>query len=468
MIETWIAKSLNNRTFELKCPKMCICIGTKLDSPLFEGSGRIWISERGQMKYSMLVRLENPAIVFEWMPHMRVMGQPPKKQPVCISDYFQVQAYDLNGHSWITNWLIPCCSLPLGDHAEIYGDVEHISSYHQKSPSDVKQSAAFVILQAPRLPFTMTTRTSVFQGERKVRSSWSLNREEIKVDGVSVYFEQVEGDTGLFCTITPSEDRTLPNWASVPLVEALRFILGHPVYPACYWQEWGDREVTYIEGYSGAVAKCDFLPPFIPNQSRDYETVWKIFETYLRYLLGKVHDIAPLSPIGAEYARMMQASAGSLEGFALALTVGVEAVLKVVEKPDGLPDTRGFSETDLHELTRHLNSWKGNVELRKRAGGAVGRLNEISANEKLRRLENKGIVSKEERKAWEDLRTKCAHGGRFEDNEIPNSERSLEKVTGLLHKTVLYEIGYAGEFTNYSREGWPNEEVPWKTDDKDR
>ncbi|HHT9108615.1 MAG TPA: hypothetical protein ACFYEF_03300 [Candidatus Wunengus sp. YC63] len=87
MLHDWIIQRFIDHTFELKCPEMRLCITPAYTTEVFNGSGRIWITTAGQLRFSMLAKLTCSDLQREWLPRLKMLGHPPKNLAVKIKKY---------------------------------------------------------------------------------------------------------------------------------------------------------------------------------------------------------------------------------------------------------------------------------------------------------------------------------------------------------------------------------------------
>jgi hypothetical protein len=457
MLGDWITKRLADRTFELKCPTMQLVITPDYTVSVFEGTGRVWFDGSGHMRFSMLCKLTPSELERKWLPRLHMLGLPPERYPEAATDYLQLRVRDLQGRDWTSNWLIPCASFPeRSGYIEIYGGIESMSSFQKTPKAENTGRAEFVLLDKTQLPLTKMTETQTWQDGDLVRFSEGLNREVIEASGIRVHFEESPQNKSLRCTIVPTGGGQLLNNISLYVVQALRFMMSKPYHPAYYVQEWPDRQVIHIDGRIGDAPKSNLMPPFSPGDVKDYPAMWAIFASYLEYLLRNSNGIAHFHPISLEYAGVMQASKGSLEGFALALSVAVEGVLEICRKLSESEDS-SHAKPNIEALVDHIKDWRGDDRLVERAVGAVRSFTGSSAVDKLRRLSELNVINEEYIARWKELRNKCAHGGAYIESDKLQIEALVKSATTLLHRIVLHEIGYNGPSTDYCRDEQPRQ-----------
>jgi len=452
-----VVEKLIKGRFELKCPRMELRTFPDKKTIVFEGPGRIWFNDLGQMSFSMLdsIDKDKSGLKFQWIGKIFAFRQ---GRYLGAEDdiYLQLCAWDLENIQWISLYLIPHISLPQSNNFELMGEIRGLQSVIKPFISEDVHQAQFIILKPPRLPLTMSTSTNILRDGKEIRSKHETNYQKISLDSLDVEFELFRDKELLKCKVKAKEGARLVNNISVLIVEALRFMICRPVVPACYSQKHRDREVIQIEGNIRSNWKSQMYPPLMQKETEDFSNKWNIFKTYLFYLLKKANDIATYSPIGFQYFRVMEASTASLDVFMINLTVTIEGLLNICDRTKKLCSKKSIDLAD--NLDQYLHKWPDYERHKKRLEGWIGNLKSPSAKDILYSLLEKGIVSKREIDVWDEYRQSGAHGKSLMKEDISGIDESIAIITGLLHKIVLYEIQYQGKYTSYSEEGHPNKE----------
>lgn len=432
---------------------MRLCITPEYKTEVFKGAGRIWITTKGQLRFSMLAKLDFSDLHRKWLPRLRSFGHSPQIYPVHDSDYLRLEALDLNEDKWFSNWMIPCFNIPKGHYIELYGPLDYLTSHRIISKG--KELSEFVILNPPNIPFEMTTKTIVLHDDKEVSKGWNLNRQVIKSQDVKIQFNENSNNNTLLCTIMPLGEKPLLNNINIHVVSALSFMLSTSLHPVYNYTSTSDFEIVHLTGQITSDWKSGLPLPLNPTTIEEDKNLWELFTSYFDYLMKQSSSIAEFHPISLEYSKVIQASKGSLEGFVLALSVSIEALLKICSKTinkANIPE-----EKDIKELLSHISKWDGNESFKKRTIGAIKRFNEIRSLDILMKLKDSGLITEKEIDSWQELRNKSAHGGIYKDSDKQKLQELCSIVSGLMHKIVLYEIDYKGLFTNYSHESRPTE-----------
>ncbi len=160
-------------------------------------------------------------------------------------------------------------------------------------------------------------------------------------------------------------------------------------------------------------------------------------------------------PLSVAVYRNLRASALSLDSEALWIPVSIETVLEQCFQSLGHPDQAFLNNLD--EATKHIEKWTGEPAIKQRIVNAIKQWRRQNKREALNQLVLKGVVTEQQRTAWNRIRHRMAHGQQISD--------LLEELSGLCDLTymallrLLFEvIGYSGPYTDRSAEGWPTVE----------
>ena len=183
-----------------------------------------------------------------------------------------------------------------------------------------------------------------------------------------------------------------------------------------------------------------FDPPISTNQQIVAKDFWNMFSAYFVYTVADPIASRP-HPLSHQLLRVLLASRSSLDMTGLVVCTAVEGLLKLNEFSD-IPFP--VSE-DASERQRSCGSMKTSRP-------------KVSPINKLRTLQQHGLVSKGSIEAWKYLRDRTAHGEMSTDERREQEfARASFSVYALLNRLVFLVIQYHGQHTDFSKSGWPNE-----------
>ena len=146
---------------------------------------------------------------------------------------------------------------------------------------------------------------------------------------------------------------------------------------------------------------------------------------------------------------------------ALTLTVVIESLLNTEFSHLGvLPEDERAA---VDELRHEIESWNGNQRIKKRALGLLGMLSDPGPKGRMIELEDNGVITREQRNAWSDLRNLSTHRYLASGKPAPELWGLLAKCQVLFYHLLFAAIGYRGPYTDYASPGRPLRRFPERT-----
>jgi len=143
----------------------------------------------------------------------------------------------------------------------------------------------------------------------------------------------------------------------------------------------------------------------------------------------------------------------SIEAQALTIGVAVEAILKAEYAQYGMPDETFLSELkSLGELIEQ-QQFKSNIG--KRVSGVLGNMAGSSAEDKMKALIHRGLITDHHKAAWKKIRHSAAHAEYLNPESLQEHFTLCNQVLALAYLLIFGAIGYEGEYTDYGDVGWP-------------
>lgn len=428
---------LQSGDFTLHCLQMKLEKQSEGNSYVIQGPGSIRVTPERQILFTIYDPEASPEASSE--EFKSILSRSPG--PFLREELFAFTANDLHGRSWKSeNVLI------LGGRSRLFekGKVVEDSLFELKS--EEKESSANL---GDFLRATIFEEIDVPLRNRPFEASYghfSLQKEKGRVQ-LNVSETEV----------------SFPEHFEIRIQEALRFVLGSPIYWDVVQKRIGDIRSITIHARHEQVLKPRIQPPIrLIDVNADY-WFWRMFYQYLSHIVG--HPSHTFHPLSRVVGRMLRASASIIENEALALCTGVEAILgeevcfrglAVDDQREQIKRAIEFLKSDnvgehvpeplkgLEErIAKQMNDW-----LRSRATDSLGPL-----------LENR-VITEDQFRAWKNLRHRVAHGKIPIDEDPASLDEFVRKcnlVAMLLYRLIFYAINYQGEYIDYGVEGWPTE-----------
>jgi len=237
---------------------------------------------------------------------------------------------------------------------------------------------------------------------------------------------------------------------STKILEALNIILGLVVRPIVIKYTLQENSVLKIKSIPDSFSNKEFPPPFKHSSPADIQS----FSCFLERYLIAIEN--PYSDLYGFWHKINRAWQADIENASLSLGVAVEGILSIYFRELGLPDD---------EITKQANAAievLNDIELGERIKGRLlgsisGLLNNSSSKGALYNLAQNGVFNKSIANQWVKLRNKSVHPDKL--NEDP---RAIQKYIDLNYTCIalfyillFLIIKYAGQYLDYTENGWP-------------
>lgn len=248
---------------------------------------------------------------------------------------------------------------------------------------------------------------------------------------------------------------TFPERIETMVLDALGFVLARPLEWSILMKRSGNTRCISLRSKQVDTATYQIHPPIFASSYDNGESFCQIFLHCLRYIYSyqESYQENKVHPLFAQARAVCRASAGFADTKSLVLCVAVESILDVVVK-----DAPGLSHEDKQwrdKVREYIDAWEGPERLSQRIKGFLDNLSRTSANDQLETLISIGVVTSEQKKAWNELRHKLAHTGSLGSTPIEEFLALYNLVLVLFYHIVFHEIGYKGRYTDYSAPEWP-------------
>jgi hypothetical protein len=243
--------------------------------------------------------------------------------------------------------------------------------------------------------------------------------------------------------------------ASIRISEALEFIFG--IRMEYFTLElYNSSGTTHILKTPVPLDRNGYLDQALQPNMSSPDDFWLLFEKYLIYISeDQSHQVHPTSRI---IKNLIEATAASIYTQSLVLGVSVEDLLNVNFEKIGKPSNRFLKQ--LQTLENFVNNTRFEEEFQNRLRGSLSTMKLPRVKDKLRELQKKGVVTKAQYKAWDEVRNATAHG----DYQRLGTTQEVLLLNGtvltLFYHLIFQLIRYKGSYTDYSELGWPTRRFP--------
>jgi hypothetical protein len=445
--------AVRNNQLELLCPRVILTQCRARTPSLIEGSGLIRLNAEGHLELKVFAR-------GACRDQLEKISQVRSGSLIPDHYYFKVEAYERNAR-WFCGQVrlqmenaeyeeVTILSGRLGYIEELLDpDVE--AQCGTEDATYLTVSERFYFLDLEDVPFTHATQRLVTRGERTEKSV-SLDVASFTV--AELQFE-VYSEEGALVVEVEGPTAAVPPEIGNHIEQCLLFITAR----RCTWvlRETSGRQVGFPLCRVCSRPEREYSPrlePPLPGHrfGKDVRLhVWDLFRRYLT--LVQSWPGAGWHPASHYILRAVQDSAGALESAAAGLAIAVEGLVETLFPDIAAPGNEAQREID--GLLQHIREWNGNPVLRDRAASMLGQMKRARARDRLLALEEKGVITSEQLKAWAELRNRTVHGQLLPWEDLQRWLNAIDAVTTLMHRLVFARVGYKGPFMDYSSRGWP-------------
>lgn len=435
--ELELARATKDGTLELICPEMELLVCPTYHVSALKGTGVIRSDDLGRLYFRMISPFSPVAPRHKSLFGPRTVGDLSEPE-----DHVMLRAIDENGDEWRSNPLLIDLSnqIPVSGY-HVRSTVRSISRSHRRTESDAS-CVRIVIPRAPDLPFDMITQNRRTVGQREIGFSSSVDRHEDTIGDATVIFRQEKGG---FLSVSAFRDHAfLPDWPGL-MCHAVGFAVAQTMPPVVTAREFKDREDLSL--HSGPFWRYSSMmhSPVPFTDVRGACDFWKLVRLFFAHI--EAQHIEP-NHLLDELEGIRRGSQGSLQTACLTLAVGIESIAKLLLQNEFSPLV---SRPSVEPLLKHIDSWQGDVALKKRAIGALSRLNGVGAADLMYAWAEKTKTPKELVDAWKRLRHPKAHGERV---GMDSGWTHYCSAVELLNRLIASAIGYDGQILMTSQPGW--------------
>ena len=279
---------------------------------------------------------------------------------------------------------------------------------------------------------------------------------------VGRYDFHVEGGDDSFI-IGADSDVPLPEHFGMRIEEALRFLLAQSVTPRAIVQHHSVLLLTSTTPKSPVVR---LGRPISRGSAAFHDKSWDLFGAYLVFVTEKT-KFGNWHPCTGYLHMAREASANSLDAWAIGIAVAVEGLARLVniEHDTAEDEKRNAERKRLKDLQTFIVEQVSSQECLKRytdrVKGIVSSLTSVRAIDRLFWLADHGGAERSHVNAWRKLRNRGVHPATTEDKDIASLDYQelvdeVHSVTILLYHIVFHVIAYDGPYTDYGTRNFRN------------
>jgi DNA-binding transcriptional ArsR family regulator len=274
---------------------------------------------------------------------------------------------------------------------------------------------------------------SSIDGEEIARK-FSRGRKTVHILDSEISFFHKPADEALWVNAKTSDKLQHPfleNWIGEPL----RILLGQLMFPRLVARNFGDGTAQVSLRRSPAPPARPGIASLVGSAHVKEAEFWKLYAGLLTVIAEdndpKQPSLEP-HPITRFYEEIAQSARGSRWVLCMTLASAAEGIANMLPRPaEQMPP---FSETEVDELKKTIQAWRGNDELRERVLGWFSFLGQTSVKAHLRQLREQGAITKDNEDAWNKVRNAVMHGTLVVPWATKRDDERIHALADLVHR----------------------------------
>lgn len=448
--------ALQKGRFKLDCPEMRLVRSSSASRRAFIGAGSILQDSNYQLTF--VLHSTDTYSADQVIEDFRRLSSGQLGEIISDEDHYELVATDVKGREWRSEDILPDIRQNRDDKlTTCSGKLYQINSTvpAPTNTENLERSIKIFVGNSFRFPLNHST-----MRERKYKDKTILptaNALYFKKGDIAFLLEKQVKDRGFSIEATGLE---LDENIQIRLLETFQFLFARPILPMIV--ALNSLHTSSITIISRRERQTDsrLHPPLRLNISGITDDFCDLFRRYFDFV-SLYHD-PRFHPISAQLNGVFYASAGYFENQAVALSIAIESILKDVFSTIGQPNEHTMLELD--KAISYIHEWNGDEVIRTRIEGAINAMRQTRALDQLIALEEKKVITKDQRQAWQKIRNKIAHTGRLDSIPIQKLNIYLDLLLVTLYHLIFYAIGYSGKYTDYSELGWLTKEYEIRKD----
>jgi hypothetical protein len=428
---------------DIDCKRM-VLTQHKEGGERFEGKGYIRQTDDGKLIFKIYVTRYNA----KPLGHLEAMVNSSAGKMHSDEVFYDFEAAAHDGTRWTATRILPVPHWDMTDQTVLmHGTMQSITA-----DLDMPQKRHYLVLHFFEEYHVSLHRMS--ETERHGNRYYTRDRAEFTAleSEFEVRVRDGSGDT----IFEIASDRPFPTAFDLRVQEALQYITAKTAIWRVRFQSTDKGMELELASPWRKSSRTQFSPPLAPISARFMEHGWKLFERYLDYVVQKT-DGTHWNPVAYHLHNACEATANSVDAWAVGVSVAVEAVTGLISVRD---DKEKAARLALYQerARKWLEDQKDLADIADRARGQINAMSNKRPQDTLYALAETGHVEKSYVDAWKYLRNRHVHP-KLKDLQKPSPvdyQKLLDyihRVETLLRQLTFYLIGYEGWFTDYGDHG---------------
>jgi hypothetical protein len=374
--------------------------------------------------------------------------------------FYDLEAVGRDGTHWRAVRLLPAINWNMSDRSVLAnGQMQSIVA-----TLDLPQRHHYLRLhffEEYEVPLRLMSKTEKLGREYMVR-----DRNEFDACGSKFEVQKRDGDT----IIEVTSDAAFPKAFHLRIQEALQYVTGKPAVWRARLQSNGGTLVLELASRWRQSGRTRFDPPISPASADFVQHGWTLFACYLTYVLANTED-THWNPVAYHLYNACEATANSVDAWAVGISVAAEAVAGLIELPNDVAKAERLALFQ-KRMCECLATQTDFPDLVPRMKGLIAGMSRKRLQDTMYALAERGHVENSYVRAWTYLRNRHVHPTlkdlrKPDPGDHQNLLNHIRRVEVLLRQLTFYLIKYKGPFTDYGSEKFPSKQYPLVGSDAD-
>jgi hypothetical protein len=448
---------------DFDCKRMVLTQRKKKGGERFIGKGYIRQLDDGTLTFKLYVTRHNA----KPLRHLEALHRTKAGEIHRDDLYYDLKATAYDGTQWNATRIMPAPSWDFGDMSDISvivgGRLQSIAAaldrdYYKSQSNHYLRLHFFEEYEVP-----LRRMSEIKDGEG---TRWVSDHAEFEACGAQFTVRKREKSGATVVEVT--SEKKFPAAFDLRVQEAIQYITAQTAI-------WRAQVISARGGLRLELAmpwrkssRTQFTQPISAISSDFDRHVWKLFSKYLEYVAERTKGTY-WNPVAYHLYNACEATANSVDAWAVGVSVAVEAVASLV-----MLENDGEKAAQIASIQTAMQKWLAEQSFSedhtKRVGGLIGALGEKRPQDTMYALAKTGHVEKTYIKAWQNLRNRQVHP-KLKDLEEP-SPKDYQKLIDDIHRTevllrqlTFFLVRYEGPFTDYGIHGaqaFPSKQYPLK------
>jgi hypothetical protein len=424
-------------------------IGLDHSPPIVVGSGEVNMNSPNEFEFVLRGTPADAHYAFAELRRYQV-------EPYALHNRPRLIGIDATGINWAGGYTIPVVSTQ--DPVWTFTGTLEVLSTDDRTSSVAREPGTELILPL-RVGDPMALHLARYvRGIQSATDPVHRRQHELTVLGSKIRFSS-EPDSTLLITSTWSREFRAPyceNWLSEPL----RILFGQLIFPCLVARNFGDGRAAV------SVRRC---PPVITpahwtalwqmeDEQYPDEVFWSTYASLLTHVAQARNKQGnpnfEANKITRLYEECIQAALSTRWVWVLTFASANEALAKMLDHQKGTSELEKAAaavtadwEVARVDLTRHIEAWRGDEGLRRRAIGALLPPPKGTAKV-LRELQVLGVINAKQFSAWTSIRHAVMHGSLVSPYSTKEEDEKLLSLAQMFHaltREIIRQQGAVGD-----------------------